>query len=184
MVENQLDNHGDHGRPWPPLSPGELLQWEGRPAPRCFTFRRWRQALFGLLLSGFCGAWTWMGVDQAAEQGWPWLVLVPLPFLGFALWLAVGQLLAARLEWPRVAYAVTDRRIIVQRGLVRPRQEALPLARVSWFRLHPHGEELGSLRVHGEDGDPVLMLHCIEYPGRPAALLEQVIREKQHDTTD
>ena len=184
MNNNLQANRTGHAPPWPPLDCGETLHWEGSPAPRCFTFRQWRQALFGLLLTVFCAVWTWMGVEQAVEHGWPWLACVPLPFLGFALWLAVGQLLAARLEWPRVVYAVTDRRIIVRRGLVRPRQEALPLARVSWFRLSPHGEELGSLRVHGEDGDPVLMLHCIEYPRRPAALLEQAIRAKQHDTTD
>jgi hypothetical protein len=119
-----------------------------------------------------------MGLDQAAEHDWPWLALLPLPFLGFALWLAVGQLFTARLEWPRVAYAVTDRRIIVRRGLVRPQQDALLLERVSWFRLSPHGEELGSLRIHGEPGDPVIFLHCIEYPRRPAALLEAAIKAK------
>ena len=74
---------------WPALQPGETLCWEGRPAPRCYTFRHWRHALFGLLLCAFCTVWTWLGVQQAAEQGWPWLAWVPLPFLGYALWLAV-----------------------------------------------------------------------------------------------
>ena len=179
MTENRQADRNDHDTPWPPLVCGEALQWEGCPAPRCFTFRQWRQALFGLLLSVFCAVWTWMGVEQAVEHGWPWLAFVPLPFLGFALWLAVGQLLAARLEWPRVAYAVTDRRIVVQRGLFTPLQETLPLERVTWFRLIPHGEELGTLRVHGEPGDLELVLYCIEYPRRPAALLEAAIKAKK-----
>jgi len=163
---------------WPPLLPDETLCWEGRPAPRCYTFRQWRHALFGLLLTPFCGFWLWMGINQSAATGWPWLSWVPLPFLGYALWLAGGQLLAARLEWNNVAYAITDRRLILRRGVLRSHVEALPLARVTWFRLQPHGETLGSLRVHGEASDPVLLLHCIEYPRRPALFLEAAIKEK------
>jgi hypothetical protein len=178
MVEEYNVLNARAGISWLLLLPDETLQWEGRPAPRCYTFRCWRHALFGLLLTVFCAAWTWLGIEQAAEQGWPWLAWMPLPFLGYALWLAVGQLLAARLEWARVAYAVTDRRIIVQRGLFKSELTALHLNRVTWFRLQPHGAELGTLRVHGEAGDPVLLLHCIEYPRRPAALLEAAIKAK------
>ena len=164
---------------WPPLLPEEKLQWEGRPAPRCYTFRQWRHALFGLFLTAVCSVWLWLGVQQAAEQGWPWLAGVPLPFLGYALWLAFGQLLAARLEWNNVAYAITDRRILLRGGLFNPIQTVLELERVTWFRLQPHAEELGTLRVHGEAGDPVLTLRCIEYPRRPAALLEAAIKIKE-----
>jgi hypothetical protein len=164
---------------WPPLQAGEILQWQGRPAPRCYTFRQWRHALFGLVLTAICAVWQVLGIQQAAEQGWPWLAWVPLPFLGYALWLAVGQLVAARLEWHRVAYAITDRRLLLRRGLLRPREAALPLERVTWFRLQPYGAELGTLRIRGEAGDPVLVLHCIEYPRRPAELLEQAIKTKQ-----
>jgi len=127
---------------WPPLLPEEKLQWEGRPAPRCYTFRQWRHALFGLFLTTVCSVWLWLGVQQAAEQGWPWLVWVPLPFLGYALWLAFGQLLVARLEWAKVAYAVTDRRIIVQHGLFKPCLTALELERLTWFRLQPLARSL------------------------------------------
>ena len=76
---------------WPTLLSGESLQWEGRPAPRCYTFRQWRHALFGVVLTIVCGVWEVMGVQQAAEQGWRWLAWVPLPFLGYALWLAFGH---------------------------------------------------------------------------------------------
>lgn len=171
------NSHNRTSAAWPPLAAGEILLWEGRPAPRCFTFRRWRQALYGGVLTCFCAAWGWIGLGVAAEHGWPWLALVPLPFLAFALWLSAGQLLAARLEWPRVAYAITDRRVLVRRGLRRTLEDELPLARLSWFRLQPHGEELGSLRIHGGEGDPVLFFHCVEYPRRPAEFLEAAIKQ-------
>ena len=158
---------------------GERVRWEGRPAPRCYTFRQWRHALFGLFLAIVSTVWLWLGVQQAAEQGWPWLAWLPAPFLGYALWLGCGQLFAARVEWTRVAYAVTDRRIIVQHGLFKPCLTVLELERVTWFRLQPLGAELGTLRIHGEAGDPVLVLDCIEYPRIPAALLEAAIKAKQ-----
>ena len=171
----------DNQRPptaWPPLPPDEILRWEARPAPRCYAFRHWRQALFGLLLLIFCLIWLWMAAGQAGKMELPWLAWVPLPFLGYALWLAVGELLAARLEWNNVAYAITDRRLLVRRGLLRPVEESLPLERLTWFRLQPHAEELGTLTVRGEKDDPVLQLHCIEYPRRAADLLEAVIKAK------
>lgn len=178
MVETESSSASRTAASWLPLLPGETLCWEGRPAPRCYTFRHWRHALFGLLLTLFCAAWLWMGMTQAAATGWRWLSWVPLPFLGYALWLAGGQLLAARLEWNNVAYAITDRRLIVRRGVLRPWVETLPLERVTWFRMKPLGDELGNLRVHGETGDPVLILYSIEYPRRPAELLEKAINQK------
>ena len=179
MAENDNLQTTASGRSWPELLPGEVLCWEGRPAPRCYTFRQWRHALFGGFLSLFCLIWLWMGVGQVAATGWAWPALLPLPFLAYALWLAGGQLLAARLEWNNAAYAITDQRLLVRGGVLRPREVELPLERLRWFRLQPHGEELGSLRVHGEAGDPILMLYGIEYPRRPAALLEKVIKAKQ-----
>jgi len=32
------------------------------------------------------------------------------------------------------------------------------------------------------EGDPVLVMHCIEYPRRPAELLEQAIKTKEQGT--
>lgn len=175
-----MDTHNQtSAASWPALQADEVLQWEGRPAPRCYTFRQWRHALFGVVLTVVCGIWAALGVQQAVEQGWPWLTLVPLPFLGYALWLAVGQLVAARLEWNRVAYALTDRRVVARRGLLTAREVSLPLERLTWFRLQPDGEELGTLQIRGGEGDPVLILHCIEYPRRPAELLERAIKAKE-----
>jgi len=179
MVTNKTDANSAPPPAWPPLLPGEVPRWEGRPAPRCYVFRLWRQSLLGVFLTVFCTVWTWLAVVQADKQELPWLAWVPLPFLAFALWLAVGQLLAARWEWRRVAYAITDRRVIVRGGLFRAQQLQLDLGQVTWFRLEFHAEELGSLRILGAAGDPVLQMHGIEYPRRPAELLEAAIKAKE-----
>lgn len=157
------------------LAGDETLRWEGRPAPRCFTFRHWRHALFGLLLFLLALYWEVLGVQLGGVYGWPWLPLIPLPFLLVGLYLALGQLFQARLEWEHVAYAVTERRILVRRGLGGRRREELALADVVWFRLRPYGEELGTLQVRGRQEGQRLVLCCIEYPRRVTALLEQAM---------
>ena len=49
------------------LQEGEQLQWSGRPAPRCFTFRHWIHSVFGVLL--FLPSLVWLdgGHALAAE---------------------------------------------------------------------------------------------------------------------
>ena len=161
---------------WEPLlEPGETLRWEGRPAPRCYTFRNWRHSLFGLLLVILCLYWTVMAVQLAAVYHWPWLPLVPVPFLLVAFYLALGHLLWARLEWEQVFYAVTDRRVLVRRGLRGRRHQQLPLAALVWFQVRPFGPELATVRLRGAAEDQRLALCCVEYPRRVTALLEAAL---------
>ena len=161
---------------WEPLlTDGEILRWEGRPAPRCYTFRNWKHSLFGLLLFFLSLYWLAVSLPLAAVYGWPWLPLVPLPFVLVGLYLALGHLLLARLEWEQVFYAVTDRRILVRRGVHGRRRQELALEQVVWFQLRHYGEELGTLRIRGREEEMRLTLACIEYPRRVTALLEAAL---------
>ncbi|AMV71840.1 hypothetical protein JCM30471_00990 [Desulfuromonas carbonis] len=157
------------------LSPDEVLVWEGRPAPRCYTFRNWRHALFGVLLLFLSLYWLTIAVQLAAVYHWPWLPLLPIPFLLTGLALSLGQLLLARLEWEQVFYAVTDRRILVRRGLRGRRLEELPLAELGWLQLRPQGKELGTLRIRDRADEKRLTLCCVEYPRTVADLLEAAL---------
>jgi len=160
------------------LEADEELCWEGRPAPRCYTFRHWRHSIFGSFVLLICGYWQALGFEMSAEYEIPWLVWLPMPFLLFALHLTIGHLLQARLEWNHVYYAITDRRLLAQRGLLKQRTESLPLAEVTYFSLHQHGEQLGTLRVH-KGKEKRLILHCIEYPRRATDLLEMAMGKDQ-----
>ncbi|MEJ2698953.1 MAG: PH domain-containing protein [Desulfuromonadales bacterium] len=158
------------------LGPAEVLRWEGRPAPRCFTFRNWLHSLFGFLLLFLASYWQMVGYQLSQAHHSLILALVPLPFLLAGIYLSFGHLLLARWEWENVFYAVTDRRILARRGLFRPRVEELPLAEVTGFRLKPLGENLGTLRIQGSGDPPAsLVLHCIEYPGQVTELFEEAV---------
>lgn len=158
------------------LVEGETIRWEARPAPRCYTFRHWRHAIFGGIFLAITACWQVLGFEMAATYASAWLAWLPLPFLLIGLYLSVGHLLQARLEWPHVRYVITDRRLLVQRGLLTRRVEALSLNEMTYFRLDRQGEELGTLRVH-KGREQQLVLHCIEYPRQATTLLEAAINQ-------
>ena len=164
---------------WDPiLAPTEQIQWQGQPAPRCFTFRNWRHSVFGILFLLVATFWETVGMQMAAVYDMAWLAWLPVPFILLGLYLSLGHLLLARLEWDKVHYLVTDHRVLVQRGLFSRRLLALELDAVTYFQLRPLGKELGTLRIHGDDGHPVLVLNCIEYPRQVTDLLEVAMGDK------
>jgi apolipoprotein N-acyltransferase len=158
---------------WQPLlQPGESLRWQGRPAPRCWTFRNWRHSLFGMLLLPFTIWWLGIGISLGRENAAPWLFLLSLPVFLAALYLALGHLLLARLEWEQVFYAITDQRILVRKGLRGQIFIALPLEQIGSYRLLSQGESLGSVRLFPAGSEHRLTLSCIEYPLGATTLLD------------
>jgi hypothetical protein len=157
------------------LAADESVLWEGRPAPRCYVFRNWRHSLCGLLLLLLSTWWLAVGYQLAHLYDWLWLAWLPLPFVLLGLYLALGHVLLARYEWERVFYAVTDRRVLVLRGLFRPHFESLPLPEVTYFQVRPHGRDLATVRICSGMSRPHLVLLCIEHPGRLIELLESAM---------
>ena len=161
---------------WSPfLEEGEIAEWQGRPAPRCFTFRHWKQALFGLFFLVVCVVWLLVGMQVAAEYQKPWLGLLPIPFVAIGGYLAFGPLLIARLEWENVYFALTDRRLVTLRGVRRQQLVAVNREDILYFQLKKQGSQLATLRVHARPEDPILFLHCIEHPFQLADRLEKIV---------
>jgi hypothetical protein len=158
------------------LTAGEEICWDARPAPRCYTFRHWRHSVFGLVFLAICSYWQVLGFSMAKEYEIVWLAWLPLPFVCMGFYLSVGHLLQARLEWNRVYYAITDQRLLVQRGLLRLRTETLLLKEITYFSLHQKGEQLGTLRVY-KGKEQQLILHCIEHPRQATDLLEKTMND-------
>jgi hypothetical protein len=159
------------------LTSGEVVRWEGRPAPRCYTFRHWRHSLFGCFFLALAGFWQYQGVEMASAYALPWLAWLPLPFVLLGVYFSAGHLVQARLEWNHVLYLITDRRLMVQRGLSASTITAMDLSAITYFSLHRHGDQLATLRVHQGQARR-LVLHCLEHPQLAAALLEEAIKGK------
>jgi len=160
-----------------PLAADETLLWQGRPAPRAYTFRNWRHALFGLALMLPCLFWQMVGIELVAAGAPPWVAWLPLPFNLASLYLAFGQLLIARLEWEQVLYAVTDRTIYQRSGFFRPRLRCLPLAAVTTVRKKNLGPNLATIRIAGQLG-PGILFSAIEHPELLLPLLPDATETK------
>lgn len=165
------------------LSSGESIVWEGRPAPRCFTFRNWQHSIFGIIVLIASACWLVFGWHLGGRSGQLAYIWIPLPFLAAGVYLAFGHLLLARFEWEKVFYAMTEDRLIARRGLFRGRVEALALDEVIWFQLRPVGKELGTVQVRCRDPKKKLTVSCIEYPRRLTDRLEEVLERNGIDVT-
>jgi hypothetical protein len=159
------------------LKDGEQILWEARPAPRCFVFRQWRQALFGAVFLLLCLVWQSWGVAVARAHDAVWAAWLPLPFVLIGLQLSAGRLIAARLEWPHVVYAITDFRLLVRCGLLRRRLLSLELTEITGFRLIFLSENLGTLHIYREK-ERLQTLYCLEYPRRATDLLEEALGKR------
>lgn len=159
------------------LEEGELLRWEAKPAPRCYTFRHWKKSVFGLLLVVLSVWWEVLGLQMSEVYDLPILAFIPVPAWLLGLYLAFGHVILSRLEWDKVWYATTDRRVIARRGLRKERIRSIPLDQVGYFCLEPQGEHLGSVKILSIDSQTRMQCSCIEYPRQLTDLLEQAMRD-------
>jgi hypothetical protein len=150
----------------------ETLVWEGKPAPRCYTLRNWPHSLFGLVLLLSCFVWFYVGVNLGSEYQQIFYGWIPVPFLLAGLYLTIGHLLIARLEWESIYYAISSQRLLVQRGMLKKKVISLPLGDIVWFSLKPFSENLGSVSVRASGENRMLVVTCIEQPRQMTDLLE------------
>lgn len=146
------------------LEEGETLLWQGRPAPRCYTFRNWKQATLGTLLFLACSFWSFLGFELSESETQLLVIgLITLPLTMTTFFLGPGQLVLARWRWEKLFYALTDRRLLIREGLVSVRRRSYPRGTITGYQLRRFTEELASVRIlRGKQ--PPLVLACLEQP--------------------
>lgn len=139
--------------------------------------RNWPHSLFGLVLLIACLVWFYVGMHIEQESpstvfGW-----IPIPFLLASLYLVVGHLILARLEWDSVYYAVSNQRVLVNRGVFKQSVSSLTLTDITWFSLKPYSETLGTVSIRARGVETKLIIACIEQPRSFTDLLEAAMRQ-------
>ena len=141
------------------LESGERIVWEGRPAPRAFTFRNWRWslAITGVCLLCLAVTEAFAVIDLSSDERlWLRASLVA------AICVSWGGFFWARLEWERVFYLLTDRRLLAISGVFGQRLQVLPVAELLAAEPSYLGVELATVKVAGRSCS--LVLHCLEHP--------------------
>jgi hypothetical protein len=146
------------------LVEGEMILWQGRPAPRCYTFRHWLQATIGTILFLASSFWLMVGVQlvRAQHYSW-WLAVAPLLLAIAAFFVGPGQLVLARLRWEETFYALTDQRLLVRNSLIGRKTSAYSLCNYKQFKQKRYGQHLSSIRLSFKGSAPVT-LECLEHP--------------------
>jgi len=148
------------------LEAGEKILWQGRPAPRCYTFQYWKQALLGSVLFLVSSFWLMLAIELI-DDGQPfWLACLPLPLIIGGFIFGPLQILLARWRWPKIFYRLTDKRLCLSQG------RAAQLSNIIEIKMKKQGEHLASLRILAA-GERPLILHCIEQPESLLSLLDQ-----------
>lgn len=156
-----------------PLDEGETVLWQGRPAPRCYTFRHWLQATIGTILFLACSFWLMVGVQLVRAQGYSWgLVVAPILLAVAAFFVGPGQLILSRWRWEKIFYALTDQRLLVRNRLFGRKILIYQLCDFKHFKRKKYGQQLLSLRLSFK-GSPPIVLECLEYPENFLKLLPQ-----------
>lgn len=147
-----------------PLSEGETLLWQGRPAPRCYTFRHWLQALIGSVLFLASSFWLMVGVQLIRAEGHSlWLLPVPVLLVVGAFVVGPGQLLLARIRWEKIYYALTDQRLMVRNRLFGHQTKSYAMSEYQHYRSKKYGKTQLSLRL-SFGNRKVAVLECLEHP--------------------
>jgi hypothetical protein len=146
---------------WSKLLEGEeQIVWQGRPAPRAYTFRNWRWSLMAAVglatILFFLQVSGPLSVDAVVGQWWVRAGLM------VGLWAGIGHIVWARMEWEHVFYMMTDRRLVAVSGILGRRQQVFSLEEIQEVELQALGEALATVKVLGcRQG---MTLHCLEYP--------------------
>jgi len=149
--------------PWV-LAEGENILWQGRPAPRCYTFRHWLQALIGTVLFLASSFWLLVGAQLVYYQDYSrWLVVAPFLLTVAAFFIGPGQLALARLRWEDIYYALTDQRLLVRNKLIITRSVTYKMADFRKYQQKKYGKNLLSLKLFFVDS-PAVTLECLEHP--------------------
>lgn len=160
-----------------PLKNGETLLWQGRPAPRCYTFRNWKLAVAGTFLFFASSFWLMLAYELMVSDSYPWwLLLIPAPLVLLSLWFGPVNLLLARIRWEKVFYALTEERLLLRDGIFSAQIKAAPLAEITDWKQKSFGEQLVSLRLSLNNQQPII-LHCLEHPVNLLGHLQREVKK-------
>ena len=113
------------------LVPGETVLWTAKPERRLFLRKYGPVSAWGLGMIAIMGFWFAVAVIFAGgiEPVIHNLIFFwALPSIVVGMLLIYGPLLVAAREWSHTEYVLTDRRLILRRGVWRPTLSVIPLS--------------------------------------------------------
>ncbi len=165
------------------LEPGEEVLWSGKPVKTPFVVK-------GLVVNIFTIPFILFPVFIFMNV--PKLLLEPMVLAFFALWwgmlglISFGNPIYSFFVWKNIFYIITNKRIIVRKGLIGIDYDVLDLDHVQqvnvdvgfWDKIY----ETGTLTVQAIGVKPII-LYCVENPQKVQAILRKAVEFRRRGTS-
>lgn len=116
--------------PVPAMAAGEYVIWKGKPKKSAYIADK---ALSMLPIAIF---WTIFDLNVLRLAGGNGFLLMFLLVHMFPVWLWLGSAVTSVIQWRNEDYFITNKRVILRKGVLKPRQETLFLRDVHSVRTH------------------------------------------------
>lgn len=116
--------------PMPNLAAGEHILWRGKPKKSAYIADK---ALSLMPIAIFWAIFDFQFLRHAGGNG---LLLIFLLVHLFPVWLWIGSALTSVIQWRNEDYFLTNKRLIIRRGVFKPERQSVFLRDVHTVRLH------------------------------------------------
>ncbi len=124
------DDHIDSMGPAPTLSPGEYILWKGKPKKSAYIADK---ALSMLPIAIFWAIFDFQFLRMSGGDG---MLLLFLAFHMMPVWLWIGSAVTSVIQWKNEDYYLTNKRIIIRKGVFSANRQSVFLRDVHNLQIH------------------------------------------------
>ena len=116
--------------PMPTMASGEHILWRGKPSKRAYVADK------ALAMLPIAVIWTIFDLNFLRLSGGNGFLLMFLAVHMLPVWLWLGSAVTSVLQWRNEDYYLTNKRIIIRRGIFRQESQSVFLRDVHSIRTH------------------------------------------------
>jgi membrane protein YdbS with pleckstrin-like domain len=116
--------------PMPTMASGEHILWRGKPSKRAYVADK------ALAMLPIAVIWTIFDLNFLRLSGGNGFLLMFLAVHMFPVWLWLGSAVTSVIQWRNEDYYLTNKRVIIRRGIFRQESQSVFLRDVHSIRTH------------------------------------------------
>ena len=124
------DDSYEHMGEIPALAPGEHILWRGKPKKRAYVADK------ALAMLPIAAVWLLFDLNFLRAAGTDGFALIFLLVHMLPVWLWLGSALTSVIQWRNEDYFITNKRVIIRKGVFKPYRQTVFLRDVHSVQVH------------------------------------------------
>lgn len=116
--------------PVPTLAPGERVLWRGKPKKSAYIADK------ALSMLPIAVIWLIFDLNFLRMAGGDGFLLLFLAVHMMPVWLWIGSAVTSVVQWRNEDYFITDKRVIIRKGIFNPQRQSVFLRDIHTVQLH------------------------------------------------